>query len=78
MILLLAVPVAVMVNILRIVGLCFMAREIDTYYAGRQGHDIMNVVAWLLNIVILLSLDAFLERRVRGKKPAMVAAEAGA
>jgi exosortase len=78
-ILLLTVPVAVMVNILRIVGLCFMAREVDTYYAGRQGHDIMNIVAWVVNIVILLSLDSLLEKRVRNKRPPpLLAAEVGA
>jgi exosortase len=64
-ILLLTVPVAVMVNVLRIVGLCFMAKHVDVHYAGGTGHSIMNAAAWLLNIAFLLSLDSFLERRIR-------------
>ncbi len=75
-ILLLAVPLAVSVNILRIVGLCFMGREVDIYYAGGEGHTLMNFIAWGTNIVALLVLDSLLERKV-GKKRALVTQEAG-
>jgi exosortase/archaeosortase family protein len=67
-ILVVTVPVAVMVNVLRIVGLCFMAKHVDVYYAGGTGHTIMNGVSWAVNILVLISLDGFLEKRVRRKR----------
>ncbi len=67
-ILLVTVPVAVMVNVMRIVSLCFIAREVGVHYAGGQGHTIMNGVAWLVNIGILLLLDSKLEKRARIKQ----------
>lgn len=75
-ILALAVPLAVSVNIMRIVGLCFMARDVDIHYAGGDGHTLMNFIAWGVNIGVLLVLDSFLEKRAR-KKPVRVAQEAG-
>lgn len=66
-ILLITVPAAVMVNVIRIVGLCFMAKHVNIYYAGGAGHTILNVVAWIMNIAILMSVDAFLERRLRSR-----------
>lgn len=73
-ILAITVPLAVTVNILRIVGLCFMAREVDIYYAGGDGHTLMNLVAWGLNIGVLLLVDTYLERRAR-RKPGSTAKE---
>ena len=75
-ILIVTVPVAVSVNILRIVGLCFMAKHVDVYYAGGTGHTIMNGVAWTVNILTLLVLDSFFENRAR--KQAKLAKEATA
>jgi exosortase len=67
-ILVVTVPVAVMVNVLRIVGLCFMAKHVDVHYAGGTGHTIMNGISWVVNIVVLISLDGFLEKRIRRKR----------
>ena len=66
-ILLIAVPAAVTVNVVRIIGLCFMAKHVGIYYATGTGHTIFNVVAWLVNIAILMLVDAVLERRIRAK-----------
>lgn len=62
------VPLAVSVNIVRIVGLCFMARDVDIHYAGGNGHTLMNFIAWGVNIGVLLILDTCLEKWVRKKK----------
>lgn len=57
-----AMPMAVLVNIVRITGLCFAARFVDVPFAGGTGHTLMNAFSWLLNIVLLLWLDSRLER----------------
>ncbi|MCA8955098.1 MAG: exosortase/archaeosortase family protein [Planctomycetes bacterium] len=76
-IILLTVPLAAGVNILRIVGLCVMAKRVDVYYAGGTGHTIMNLSAWVVNIGILLLVDSLLERGRPGRRP-LVAQEARA
>ena len=70
-ILLAMVPVAVLVNILRIVGLCFIAKHEDVQFAGTTGHWMMNMAAWVINIAILIGLDALLERRLRRRNRAL-------
>jgi exosortase len=70
--LLVTVPAAVLVNMLRITGLCFVAKVAGVHYAGGVGHTIMNVVAVLANIAILLALDAWLEKRAKRMRRSVV------
>src|SRR5207249_3367010 len=43
---LVAGPLAVLVNALRIAGLCWTARWYGTSFATGWGHDLCNVIAW--------------------------------
>jgi len=64
-----AVPVALAMNILRITGLCFMAKTWGVDYAGRGGlfggHTLMNVAEWVLDLAVLLAIDFAIDRRRR-------------
>ncbi len=57
-----AVPVALLMNILRIVGLCFVARTWGVEFAGRGGHTIMNIAEWVLDLLVLLAIDFGIDR----------------
>ena len=58
----LAAPLAVFVNLVRIAAICWVARYEGVEFASGTGHDILNGAAWVLDLAILLSLDALLSR----------------
>ena len=64
-----AMPVALAMNILRIIGLCFLAKTWGVDYAGRGGlfggHTLMNVAEWVLDLAVLLAIDFAIDRRRR-------------
>ncbi len=64
-----AMPVALVMNILRITGLCFLAKTWGVDYAGRGGlfggHTLMNVAEWVLDLAVLLAIDFAIDRRRR-------------
>jgi EpsI family protein len=72
-----AAPLAVLVNVVRIAGLCWMAGWWGTGFAGGSGHEVMNVVAWVLDLGILLLLDARLSRGTSRPGPAPAPPPAG-
>jgi exosortase len=58
-----AVPIALAVNVLRIVGLCFSAKEWGIEAATTSAHDLLNVAEWVLALVLLLAVDRLVSRR---------------
>ena len=65
-ILALAAPIAVFTNAVRIAGMCALARGFGVpFVRDHGGHDIANAAAWILDLVLLLTLDALLSRRAR-------------
>lgn len=58
-------PLALTVNALRIAGICWSARWFGTAFAGGTGHELWNVVAWIVDLALLLAIDALLRRRLR-------------
>ncbi len=67
--LLLAVPVAVVSNILRIASICAVAEIWTVEAATGIVHDILNAGVWIVDLVILLAIDAWLTRWGTGGKP---------
>ncbi len=63
-----AMPLAVITNVIRIVGLCFMAKIWGVPFAGNTGHDIMNWAAWLINVTLLLVVDMILHAMIGREK----------
>lgn len=67
-----AMPVALAMNILRVTGLCFLAKAFGTDYAAAGGlfggHTLMNLMEWGLDLSILLAIDFAVDRR--GQRPA--------
>jgi len=64
----LAVPVAVISNILRIAAICGVAEIWSIEAATGVVHDILNAGVWLVDLVILLGIDAWLSRLGAGAK----------
>lgn len=64
--LLAAAPIALLVNALRIAGICWTARWSGTAFAAGTGHDLWNAAAWVVDLGLLLALDALLSRRHPG------------
>ncbi|MHC4854466.1 MAG: exosortase/archaeosortase family protein, partial [Planctomycetota bacterium] len=64
-----AMPLALLMNVLRIVGLCFTAKWFGVEYAGEGGlfggHTIMNAAEWTLDLAVLLAIDFAIDRRRR-------------
>ena len=60
---LVAAPIAVLVNVVRIAAICWLAKGYDVPFATGTGHDVMNGIAWILDLALVLSLDALLTRR---------------
>ncbi|MHC5064193.1 MAG: exosortase/archaeosortase family protein [Planctomycetota bacterium] len=58
----LAVPVAVISNILRIAAICGVAEIWSVEAATGVVHDVLNAGVWLIDLVILLAIDAWLTR----------------
>ena len=52
-------------NVLRIVGLCFLAKTWGVEFAGQGGHTIMNAAEWILDLGVLLAIDFGIDRRQR-------------
>lgn len=65
-----AMPLALGTNILRITGLCFLAKTWGVEYAGRGGlfggHSLMNIAEWVLDLAVLLTIDFLADR---GRRP---------
>ncbi len=59
----LAVPVALGVNMLRIAAICLLAERTSVPFAAGTGHDVLNVGAWVLALAVLLGFDFWLGRR---------------
>lgn len=62
--LLLAGPIALGVNMVRIASICWLARFQGVDYASGQGHDLMNAMAWVLDMAIVFGLDTLCTRKV--------------
>lgn len=62
---LLAAPIAIFTNALRIGAICVLARYFGVRYASTTGHDLANVIAWVVDLSLLLLADALLTRRRR-------------
>jgi exosortase len=64
-----AMPVALAMNILRVTGLCFLAKAFGIDYAGQGGlfggHTLMNVAEWVLDLGVLLAIDLAVDRGQR-------------
>jgi exosortase len=60
-----AVPIAVLTNILRITGICFVARSAGVPYASTTGHELLRWAAWLAALGMLIALDRVLCRLQR-------------
>jgi exosortase len=52
-----AVPIAVVTNIFRITGICFWARERGVAEASTTGHDVLRWAAWLVALALLVGID---------------------
>lgn len=70
--LLVAIPLAIGTNILRIAGICLLAGWKGVHFAAGTGHDLLNAAAWVVNLAVLLLLDAALTRRVKHVPPGPV------
>lgn len=66
-----AAPTAVFVNLLRICAICWLAYFEGVQFATGTGHDVLNGVAWVIDIAIVLGLDA-LASKARPKPAAAV------
>ncbi len=60
---LLAAPIALLVNAARIAGTCWLAYWQGTAFAAGTGHDLLNGAAWLVDLGLVLLLDTLLSRR---------------
>lgn len=55
-------PLAVAVNMLRIVGLCFAAKWWGVEVATTSAHDVLNVGEWFVALLLLIGLDRLISR----------------
>ncbi|MDA0373125.1 MAG: exosortase/archaeosortase family protein [Planctomycetota bacterium] len=58
-----AAPVAVATNAVRIGAICVLASGYGTEFASTTGHDWISGAVWLVDLGLLLGLDAALSRR---------------
>jgi exosortase len=63
LLLLAAAPVALLVNLLRIAAICWVAERWGVPVAAGTGHDVLNGVAWAVDLLLILGLDWWLSRR---------------
>ncbi|MCB9885176.1 MAG: exosortase-associated EpsI family protein [Planctomycetes bacterium] len=61
-----AVPIAVFANVVRIAGICLFARWFGVPFAEGFGHTLANVLEWVADVAVLLTLDRVLSRRLHG------------
>lgn len=64
-----AVPIAVLTNVFRITSICALARFESVEYAATTGHEITRWVAWFVALAMLLGLDWLLSRGREGAEP---------
>jgi len=72
LLLLLTVPLALGLNVVRIAVLCFLARWFGVQAASTTLHDVTNLGVWVLALVLLLVLERQIEARgrvARGRTP---------
>jgi exosortase len=62
-----AAPVAVATNAVRIGAICMLASGWGTEFASTTGHDWISGAVWLVDLGILMGLDAVLSRRRPGR-----------
>lgn len=62
-----AAPVAVVTNAVRIGAICMLASGWGTEFASTTGHDWISGAVWLVDLGILMGLDALLSRRRPGR-----------
>lgn len=62
--LLAAAPVALFVNMVRISGICWLANFYDVELAAGTGHDVLNGVAWIIDLLLILGLDYVISSRI--------------
>lgn len=60
--LLLAAPIALAVNMFRIAAICWLAHLFDIRFATGTGHDIMNGVAWVMDMVLVFGIDSLVTK----------------
>jgi exosortase/archaeosortase family protein len=57
-----AAPLAIAVNVVRIATLCLLARWFGVGFAEGTGHTLANAAAWIAEVMTLLAFDAWLVR----------------
>jgi len=57
-----SVPIAVITNVVRISGICYVAESSGVYYASTSGHEILRWAAWGVAFGLLLLVDGLLSR----------------
>ena len=62
-----SMPIAVITNVVRISGICYVAESQGVRYASTTGHEILRWTAWGVAFALLLVFDRLLTRR-RGEK----------
>jgi len=61
-ILVLSLPLALALNVVRIAFLCFAAKWWGVEYASTSAHDLANATVWIVAVVVLLALDRAFSR----------------
>lgn len=61
--LLLSVPIALGLNAARIASVCWFAFWWGVPFASGSGHDLLNTLAWVVDLALIFGLDALLSRR---------------
>ena len=60
-----AAPLAIFANVARIAVLCLLAKWFGVPFAEGTGHSVANALEWVTLLLVLLSLDGLLQRRLR-------------
>lgn len=68
--LLAAMPLALALNGVRIGMVCWFAAWWGVPFASGTGHDLLNALAWVLDLVLIFGLDAWLSRGGGASAPA--------
>lgn len=63
-ILLLAGPIAILANVLRVTGICLFAYWRGVPWAATVGHDLLNVCEWVMALLLLFVVDRCVSRWV--------------
>jgi exosortase len=57
-----AAPVALFVNVLRIAAICWAAHWQGVPFATGTGHDVLNALAWIVDLAIVIGIDTLTSR----------------